>query len=125
MPCTTQSGECARVLLLTCCHIFCSSDGEQFNGEGARVGSEMDPVMVEDYIASGITSRYGPNCAFTSPGQTHENATECRCAPSLLAPSLLQPISAEPKSLRGATEIGSATSLRGEQVLPRGGATTF
>jgi hypothetical protein len=52
------------------------NDGEQFNVHGDHVGNEMDPVMLEDYKASGITSRYGPDC-FVGAGQSHENATEC------------------------------------------------
>lgn len=53
------------------------NDGEQFDYHGDWRGSEMDPVMLEDYKAAGIVSRYGPDCHLAA-GQTHENATECR-----------------------------------------------
>ena len=54
------------------------SDGEQFNlgSEGVFAGFEMDPVMIEDYNASGVTSRYGPDCHDVAGH--HENATLCR-----------------------------------------------
>eukprot|EP01051_Picozoa_sp_SAG22_P026110 SAG22_NODE_8071_length_686_cov_0.872232_2_plen_117_part_01 len=52
------------------------NDGEQFNVHGDHIGNEMDPVMLEDYKASGITSRFGPDC-FVPSGERHENATEC------------------------------------------------
>ena len=52
------------------------NDGEQFNYHGDKRGSEMDPVMLEDYKAAGIVSRFGPDCSVPA-GQHHENATEC------------------------------------------------
>ena len=55
------------------------NDGEQFNVHGGgdpTQGNGMDPVMLEDYKQSGISSRFGPDC-WRSAGQTHENDTVC------------------------------------------------
>ena len=52
------------------------NDGEQFSIND-RAGLEMDPAMTADYEASGITSRFGPDC-YVPGGQTHENATLCK-----------------------------------------------